>query len=228
MVGHLALPDGTDQVPAVLVCHEGPGLDEHAIGRADRLAELGYVAFALDYNGGGKRLPLTEVMPRIQALLADPSRTRALGQAGLDVLLAQERTDPNRVAAIGFCFGGTLSLELARGGAPLVAVVGFHSGLATVQPDDASNITGKVLVCIGADDPLIPPEQRSAFEQEMRAGGVDWQMHLYGGAGHSFTNPAASSLGIPGLEYHAPSDERSWKAMLDVFGEVFPVPASVG
>lgn len=219
LVGHLALPDGTDQRPAVLVCHEGPGLDENAISRAERLAELGFVAFALDYNGGGKPMPLADVVPRLQSLMTDPERTRALGQAGLDVLLGQERTDPARVAAIGFCFGGTMSLELARGGAPLGAVVGFHSGLATTRPDDAKNVKAKVLVCIGTEDPLIPAEQRAAFEQEMRAGGVDWQMHLYGGAAHSFTNPNAGSLGMPGIEYHEPSDRRSWKTMLDFFAE---------
>ena len=219
MVGRLAVPDGTGRGPAVLVCHEGPGLDENAIGRAERLADLGYVAFALDYHGGGKAMPLTEVMPRLQSLMGDAERTRALGRAGLDILLAQERTDPDRVGSIGFCFGGTMSLELARGGAPLAAVVGFHSGLATSRPDDAKNIKGKVLVCIGAEDPLVPPEQRTAFEEEMRAGGVDWQMQLYGGAAHSFTNPNASALGMPGVAYHEPTDRRSWKAMLDFFDE---------
>jgi dienelactone hydrolase len=126
LVGHLALPEGTGRRPAVLVCHEGPGLDENAISRAERLAELGYVAFALDYHGGGKALPLAEVMPRLQELMTDPERTRELARAGLAVLLGQERTDGDRVAAIGFCFGGTMALELARGGAAVGAVVGFH------------------------------------------------------------------------------------------------------
>jgi len=98
-----------------------------------------------------------------------------------------------------------------------VAVVGFHSGLATARPEDAKNITAKVLVCIGAEDPLVPPEQRAAFEEEMRAGGVDWTMNLYGGAAHSFTNPNASALGIPGVEFHEPTDLRSWQAMRDLF-----------
>ncbi len=124
------------------------------------------------------------------------------------------------MAAIGYCFGGTLSLELARSGAPLGAVVGFHSGLATTRPEDASAITGKVLVCIGADDPIIPPEQRADFEAEMRAAGVDWQMHLYGGAVHSFTNPAADGS-MPAIKYDAAADARSWQAMLDLFAEVF-------
>ena len=135
------------------------------------------------------------------------------------MLTANERVDPGRLAAIGYCFGGTMSLELARGGADLQCVVGFHSGLATARPEDAANISGKVLVCIGTEDPLIPPEQRTDFEAEMRAGGVDWQMNLLGGAAHSFTNPDASALGAPGIEYHEPSDRRSWAAMLDLFAE---------
>ena len=199
-VGYLAIPDGTDKRPGVLVSHEGPGIDDHAKGRARRIAEeLGYVAFALDYIGDGQRLAdLQQTMARLGPLMADPLKTRRIGQAGLDVLMAQDRVDTNRLAAIGYCFGGTMSLELARGGAPLKAVVGFHSGLATARPDDASNITGKVLVCIGTEDPLIPPDQRADFEKEMRAGGVDWRMNLYGGAAHSFTNPSASAMGVPG------------------------------
>jgi dienelactone hydrolase len=218
LVGYLALPDRTDPGPAVLIAHEGPGLDDHAKSRARRLAELGYACFALDYNGGGKPMAeLSQVMERIGALMAAPERIRALGQAGLDILLAQPATDASRIAAIGYCFGGTLALEMARGGADLKAVVGFHSGLATARPQDAKNITATVLVCIGAEDPLVPPEQRTAFEEEMRAGGVDWTMNLYGGAAHSFTNPNASALGMPGIEFHEPTDQRSWQAMRDLF-----------
>jgi dienelactone hydrolase len=222
LIGQLAVDDQLEGTrPAVLVCHEGPGLDDHAKQRALRLAGLGYVAFALDYHGGGKPLPMDQMMARLGPLLGDPIKTRSLGQAGLDVLLGQPETDASRVVAIGYCFGGTMSLELARAGADLKAVVGFHSGLATARPQDAGNIVGKVLVCIGAEDPIIPPEQRTAFEEEMRAGGVDWRMNLYGGAAHSFTNERASAMGMPGVEYHQPTDLRSWRAMLDLFDEVF-------
>jgi dienelactone hydrolase len=225
MIGTLALPDGTDteRRPGVLVCHEGPGLDDHARGRAARIAdELGYVAFALDYHGGGKPIAdRNEMMGRIGELRNDPPRTYAVGTAGLDLLRAEGRTDPDRLAAIGFCFGGTLSLELARGGADLKAVVGFHSGLSTVHPEDARNITGKVLVCIGADDPMVHAEERRAFEDEMRAGNVDWEMNVYGGAVHSFTNTAASPDTFPGIAYDEPTDRRSWQAMVDLFHEVF-------
>jgi len=220
MIGYLAVDDTQPgRRPAVLVCHEGPGLDDHARARAERLAALGYTAFALDYHGGGKPLPRDEVMARLGPMMGDPLKTRAVARAGLDILLAEETADPNRVAAIGYCFGGTMALELARAGTDLRAVVGFHSGLATTRPEDAKQIKASVLVCIGADDPIIPPEQRIAFEEEMRGGEVDWRMNLYGGAGHSFTNQMASRTGMPGIAYHAPTDARSWRAMLDFFEE---------
>ena len=223
-IGTLAVDDTkTGKRPGVLVCHEGPGIVDVTRDKAKRLAEAGYVAFALDYHGGGAVLPdMAQVMARLGPLMQDPDTTRALGRAGLAVLLAQPEVDTANVAAIGYCFGGTMVLELARGGDDLKAVVGFHSGLATVRPGDAKNAKAKVLVCIGTEDPLIPPEQRAAFETEMRDAGVDWRMNLYGGAKHSFTNPLASGLGIPGIEYHEPTDKRSWAAMIDLFDEVFP------
>ncbi len=203
LVGQLAVPDGSGQRPGVLVAHEGPGIDANAKARARRLTEeQGYVTFALDYIGDGKRLDgMPAVMERLGPLMGDPLKTRALGQAGLDVLTGCDRTDGSKLAAIGHCFGGTMALELARGGSPLAA-------------------TGKVLVCIGAEDPLIPAQQRIDFETEMRNGGVDWRMNLYGGAAHSFTNPDAGALGVPGIEYHELTNQRSWEAMLDLFREV--------
>jgi dienelactone hydrolase len=223
MIGTLALPDGTDRRPGVLVSHEGPGLDDHGRSRAVRLAEeLGYVAFALDYQGDGRPLEDREqMMARLGELSADPLRTRAIGTAGLDLLCAESRTDTDRLAAIGYCFGGTLSFELARGGADLKAVVGFHAGLGTARPEDARHIVGKVLALIGADDPIVDNAQRRAFEEEMRAAEVDWELNVYGGAVHSFTNPRAALVDIPGIAYHEPTDRRSWKAMLDLFAEVF-------
>jgi dienelactone hydrolase len=222
-VGQLATPDGDGSRPGVLVAHEGPGIDDNARNRARRITdELGYVTFALDYIGDGTPLPSLEAtMERLGPLRADPLATRALGQAGLDILTACPRTETSKLAAIGHCFGGTLALELARGGAPLAAVVGFHSGLATARPEDAANITGKILVCIGADDAMIPPEQRTDFEAEMRAAGVDWQMHLYGGVVHSFTNPNADGSVRPVIKYDAGADRRSWASMVALFTEVF-------
>jgi dienelactone hydrolase len=220
-VGHLAVPDGDGLRPAVLVCHEGPGLTDHARGRADRLAaELGYLAFALDYWGDGKPLAADGMMNKLGALIGDQELTRRRAHAGLDVLLANPRADRTRVGAMGYCFGGTMSLELGRGGADVHAIVGFHSGLSNATPASAANIAAKVLVCIGVDDPIIPPAQRAAFEDEMNAGGVDWQMLLHSGAGHSFTNQLADGS-RPGFQYHEPSDVRSWRAMRGHFAEVF-------
>jgi dienelactone hydrolase len=222
LIGELSYDDSTqDRRPAVLVCHEGNGLTDHAKERARRLAGLGYVAFALDYYGGGKPIPPEDLNTRFSELAGDPLRTRGIATAGLDQLLACQYADPARVASIGFCFGGTMSLELGRGGTDLKAIVGFHSGLGTSRPEDASNIKAKVLVCIGTEDPFVPPEQRAEFEAEMRAGGVDWQMNLHGGAVHSFTNQAADAMGNPALKYDATADARSWQAMLGLFGEVF-------
>jgi dienelactone hydrolase len=225
LVGYLAVDDSKPEPrPGVLVAPEGGGLVDLTKSIARRLAEAGYVAFAMDYYGDGKPLPdLNEVMPRIMAFMADPSGIRARAAAALAVLAAQPQTDPERLAAIGYCFGGTTVLELARSGADVKAVVGFHSGLGTARPQDARQIRGKVLTCIGALDPIIPPDQRQAFEKEMTDGGVDWRMNLYGGAGHSFTNPDVGALGRPGFEYHAETDRRSWRAMLDLFDETLTV-----
>ncbi|MBI3196626.1 MAG: dienelactone hydrolase family protein [Rhodospirillales bacterium] len=116
-------------------------------------------------------------------------------------------------------FGGTAVLELGRSGADLKAIVGFHSGLVTARPQDATNIRAKVLVCIGADDPIIPPEQRADFEKEMKAANLDWRLQLYGGVGHSFTNPAIDARGRKGFFFHEATDRRSWNAMIELFNE---------
>ena len=224
MRGTLATPDGGARGPAVLVAHEAPGLGDHCRDRARRLADLGYVAFALDAWGGAQTLPMDQIQPRLMAWVADPSGLHARTHAALDVLTAQPGVDPGRVAAIGHCFGAFAVLELARTGADVAAVVGFHPGLPIARPEQARRIKGKVLMCVGAQDPLLPPEQRAAFEAEMIAAGVDWRMNLYGLAEHSFTNPLAATVNIPGIVYHAETDRRSWRAMLDLFAETIGVP----
>jgi dienelactone hydrolase len=220
MIGQLAVGAGGGKRPGVLVAHESPGVTQHVTRIAERLAELGYVALALDYQGGG--VPVTdraEMMRRFQAFMADPSHIRARMGAALEALAGHAAVDTGRMACIGYCYGGTAALELARSGADLKAVVGFHCGLTTVRPQDAADIKGKVLVCIGADDPVVPADQRAAFEQEMTAAKVDWRLNLYGGAAHSFTNPEADTWGMPGFAYDAGADRRSWSAMLDLFAE---------
>lgn len=221
MIGQYVVDDSKPgRRGGVLVCHEGPGLTDHTKKIAARLAGLGYAAFAMDYHGDGKPLAdITQTMARLAPWMADPTGIRTRARAALDALKAQKEVDPARLAAIGYCFGGTTALEIGRSGADVKAIVGFHSGLATARPQDAANIKGKVLVCIGADDPIIPPAQRAAFEDEMKAAGADWRLQLYGGAGHSFTNPAADSRGMKGFFYHEATDRRSWNAMIELFEE---------
>ncbi len=208
--------------PAILVFPEAFGISEHAISRAKRLAELGYVALACDLHGGARLVDdLPEAIGMLQPLFADPSKTRARAGGGLAALLARPEGDGTRVGAIGFCFGGTMALELARSGADVKAVVGFHSGLGTAAPkSDAKAIKGRVLVCIGADDPMIKPDDRATFAAEMGEAGVDWQMHLYGNTVHSFTNKEAAKRNMPdAIRYSAEADARSWAAMQEMFAE---------
>jgi len=222
MRSQLFFEPGAGRRAGVLVFPEAFGLGEHAISRAKRLAGMGYVALACDLHGDGRVIDdLEGAIGALKPLFADPSRTRARARGGLDALTARAEADAGRVAAIGFCFGGTMALELARSGAELAALVGFHSGLGSEAPkSDARNIKGRVLVCIGADDPMIPPEQRAGFEKEMRDGGVDWQMHLYGKTVHSFTNQQAAARNMPdAIRDSAEADARSWAAMQQMFGE---------
>lgn len=219
-IGTVFVPLGSGPAPGVLVAHESNGITRHTLDAAERLAGLGFVALTVDYQGGGISLTdRDEMMRRYAWFMADPSHIRTRLEAARAVLLAQPRVDASRVAAVGYCYGGTAVLELARSGADLKAVVGFHSGLQTARPQDASAIRAKVLVQIGADDPVIPPDQRTAFEQEMTASGVDWRMVVYGNTGHSFTNPEIDAYGLPGFRYQAESDRRSWAAMKDLFAE---------
>ena len=222
MKGHLCLPDG-EPLGAVLVFPEAFGLAAHAKGRAERLAGLGYAALAGDLHGGQYVAGgLEEALGLLAPLRADVGKTRARAGGALAALLGVKGVDAARIAAIGYCFGGTMALELARGGAAVAGVVGFHSGLATPNAEDARNIKGRVLVCIGADDPSIDGDVRRAFEEEMRGGGVNWQMSVYGGTVHSFTNKEADRLGRPEFAaYNAQADARSWAEMMSLFGEIF-------
>jgi dienelactone hydrolase len=209
-------------LPGVLIFPEAFGLSEHTISRAKRLAGLGYAALACDIHGDGRFITdLNEAIGQLQPLYADTSRMRARASAALGALSQRKEVDGSKVAAIGFCFGGTMSLELARSGADIKSAVGFHSGLSTTAPKtDARSIRARVLVCIGADDPFIPERERAAFQAEMRDAGVDWQMHLYGGTVHSFTNVEADKRGKPeAMRYSAEADARSWTAMQELFDE---------
>jgi dienelactone hydrolase len=216
--GYLADGSSGARVPGVLVCHQGLGLTGHARERARMVAELGYVAFALDMYGE-VATSREHAMQLLGGLTQNVELLRARAAAGLDVLKAQPAVDTRRLAAIGFCFGGGVVLEMARCHADLAAVVAFHPGL-TQQPErDDRKVHPRVMVCAGVADPLITPEARERFIALMTAAGADWQLLTYGGAGHAFTDRTVDALGMAGFAYHAPTDRRSWAAMRDLFEE---------
>ena len=221
--GYLAWDDAIQgKRPGVLVVHEWTGLGDYAKGRARQLAEMGYLAFAADIYGKGVRPRAPqEAGAESGKYKRDRKLMWARVQASLALLLANPMCDPKRVAAIGYCFGGTCVLELARSGAGIAGVVSFHGGLDTPMPDGAKQIKCKVLVLHGGDDPHVPVKDVEAFENEMRAGGVDWQLVVYGGAVHAFTNPAAGNDKSRGAAYDEKADRRSWEAMKVFFAEIF-------
>jgi dienelactone hydrolase len=221
--GYLAFDETiVGQRAGVLVFHEGLGLGDFVMARARRLAELGYVAFAADMFGDRRQARnLQEVANLVGTLRNEPETLRRRGRAALATLAALPQVDPGRMAAIGFCFGGSVVLELAREGADLKAAVSFHGVLTTRTLAVAGKVKASVLVLTGADDPLAPPEQVAAFENEMRAAGVrDWQVISYGNTLHGFTNPAADGSMMRTALYSARADRRSWASMRSLFDEV--------
>jgi len=221
--GFLAFDDQkSGKRPGVLVMPEAFGLGAQAKRRAQMLADMGYVALGGDPHGDGLELDnLQDAVTRATAIFADPAKTRARARVALDKLASLPQVDPNRLASIGYCMGGTFSLELARDGAPLKGIVSFHGGLQTQRPGTEGQVKAKILVCTGADDPFVPPAQVNGFEDEMTKAGADWQVIVYGGTVHSFTNPDAAKIGNPALAYNKHADERSWKALTSFFQEIF-------
>ena len=208
--------------PGVLVFPEAFGLSEHAMERAKMLASLGYVAFAGDLYGSRRVLTdMSEALKLTGDLRANLSKLRARAGAAIDTLSALPQVDKSRLGAIGFCFGGTTVLELARAGYDLAGVVSFHGGLGTSEPAGSGAVKAGILVCTGDDDPMIPPEQVAAFEAEMRHAEADWRVITYGNTLHSFTNPAADGSLAPAILYNERTDRRSWVAMTSFFEEVF-------
>src|SRR5258705_930811 len=220
--GYLALDEGTGKRPGVAVFPEGLGLGEFAMDAARRLAGLGYVALAADMFGDRRQASnLQEVAMLVGGLRGEPEKLRARGRAALETLAALPQVDAGRLAAIGFCFGGSVVLELAREGADLKAVVSFHGVLVTKMPAQPGQMKASVLVCTGVDDPLAPPEQVADFENEMRTAGVkDWQVIAYGNTLHGFTNPAADGSMMRTALYNEQADRRSWASMKSLFDEV--------
>lgn len=220
--GHLAYEDSVQTPrPAVLIVHQWKGLGDYEKKRAEMLAQMGYVAFAVDIYGKGVRPQETA---RASAEAGKYKSNRALLRervnAGLDALRKQKFVDKKRIAAIGYCFGGTTVIELARSGADIAGVVSFHGALDSPNPEDGKKIKCRVLALHGADDPFVPEADVAAFESEMRAGKVDWQLIKYGGAVHSFTDWNADGK-MKGAQYDERADKRSWEDMKQFFAEIF-------
>ena len=220
--GYLAYDDAVKGPrPGVLVVHDWKGCDDYAKMRADMLARSGYVAFAADIYGKGVRpTNRQEASGQVGKFKGDRELLRARVNAALNALEKQPQCDTKRVAAIGYCFGGTTVLELARSGADIAGIVTFHGGLDT-PTRDAKNIKCKVLICHGADDPYVPATDIAALQDELRKAGVDWEMIYYSGAVHAFTRPDVGNDNSKGAAYNEKADKRSWQAMKDFFAEIF-------
>jgi len=224
--GYLAYDDAvTGRRPGVLVVHEWWGLNEYARARADQLAGLGYVAFAVDMYGKGKVTSHPEkagewakqVNSNVQAW-----QQRAL--AGLEVLRKQAIADTERIAAIGYCFGGATVQQLAYSGADIKGVVSFHGGFVQPPAEQGKQVKAKILICHGAADPMAKPGDIEQYIAAMEKSGLDWQLVIFGGAKHSFTVPGADKVGMAALAYSKSADQRSWADMQLFFKEIFGLP----
>lgn len=210
--GYLAYDNGmAGKRPGILVAHEWWGLNDFAKEQANKLAAMGYVAFAVDLYGEGRNTTDQKVAQEWAGQVRGTPRMRQRIQAGLTALLRDPRVDAGRIAAIGFCFGGTAVLELAYSGAGINGVATFHAGLALPAADDLGRIKAKFLVMHGADDPYASQELIAQFQNSLRQAGADWQMIFYGNAVHSFTNPAAGGDKSKGAAYNPLAAKRSWE-----------------
>jgi len=228
--GYLAVdPARTGKHPGILVVHEWWGLNAYARKRAEMLAAMGYTALAVDMYGDGKTAIHPETAGKFSSAVSkDLPLAKKRFLAGLDLLKQQPGVDPDRIAAIGYCFGGGIVLAMARAGVDVDGVVSFHGSLGTGAPAEPGQVKARILVLTGADDPFVPPEQVAAFREEMTKAGADFQLISYPGAKHSFTNPDADAYGqkfnLP-LAYNAKVDQESWQAMADFFQRIFSSPA---
>lgn len=223
MEGFMAYDDAKNTPqPGILIAHDWMGPSDFTEEKAKELAKLGYVAFAIDIYGKGVRPHNEQAAAKLAANYnADRALLRTHMQAALDKLVSEKKVDPHKIVVIGYCFGGTAALELARFGAPLVGTVSFHGGLSTPTPEDAKNIKGRVLILHGADDPHVPPKEVTAFKEEMKNAGVNMEFIAYPGAVHAFTNPKAGSDNSKGVAYNAEADKKSWTRFMQFLKEVF-------
>jgi dienelactone hydrolase len=208
--------------PGVLVIHEWWGLNDYARNRAKQLAEMGYVAFALDMYGKGKVAEHPQDAMRMAGeVRANQQTWRERAVAGLEILKNHELVDTDKLGAIGYCFGGSTALQLAYTGADLDAVVTFHAALPVPNEQDAGQVKARVVICHGAEDSFIPEEATQNFRAALDAAGADYEMIYYAGAKHSFTVPDAAERGLDGIAYDEKADRRSWRQMRITFREAF-------
>jgi dienelactone hydrolase len=215
LVGELYRPDRLPNGRAVLVVHEADGIGGNVRRHCAILAELGYLAAAADLHGGGRVLDDAEIPGALQAFRDDPILLRRRVGASLDALVSLSGIAPESIAAIGYCFGGTAVLELARSGAAVAAVASFHGLLTTSLPARAHGIQARILACTGALDPLVPLNDVTAFQLEMDAAAADWQLLVHGRALHSFTNADVDRLGDSRMGYDPAAASLSWAALLN-------------
>jgi dienelactone hydrolase len=205
----------------VMLVHGGAGLDDHARQQARRYAELGYVVLACDMFGRGiTGGPREQIIALLTEMRDDPDRLVRRARAGLDLLSRVQAID-ERMAVVGFCFGGLAALQLARSGAPIAAAVSIHGSLATSVHAEPGQVRARLLVCHGAMDPHVPLADVTAFAEEMNAAGADWQLNMYGGAQHGFTHTDAKPGAIPGVAYHEQADTLSFAATRDFLARAF-------
>ncbi|MBD9484692.1 dienelactone hydrolase family protein [Pseudomonas sp. PDM14] len=225
LIGYHAWDDAVSgKRPGVIVVHEWWGLNDYTKRRARELAALGYSALAIDMYGEGKNTTHPkDAMAFMNAALANTDAAKARFETGLALLKAQPQTDPQRLAAIGYCFGGKVVLDMARQGVPLAAVVSFHGALVTATPATKGSVKAKVLVEHGEADSMITAQQVTDFKAEMDAAGADYQFVSLPGAKHGFSNPDADAHKGHGLDlgYQKAADERSWADMQALFKQVF-------
>ena len=212
----------TGKRPGVLVAHEWWGLNDYAKLRAEMLAESGYVAFAADMYGAGKMTRhADEAKGWMQQISSNAEAWQRRANLALEQLRAHPQVDAERLAAIGYCFGGATVMQMAYSGADLAGVVSFHGALPPATPEQAAKVKARVLVAHGDADSFIPAERIQAFKQALSQANVDWEMDIYGGAKHSFTNPYADGYGIDNLAYHEAADRRSWLRALAFLEDIF-------
>jgi len=223
LVGHVYWDDAFEgKRPAVMVFYEWWGLNDYALLRAEMLAESGYVAFVVDMYGDGRRTRHPEdAKSWMQEITKDITLWRDRAQIGYEQLLKHDSVDPKKTAAVGYCFGGATVMQLAYSGVEINGVVSVHGSLPAANDDELNNIKPRILVLHGADDSFIPKENIEKFSTALTKAGADWEMNIYGGAKHSFSNPYADGYGIEGIEFNETAEQRSWARTLSFLEELF-------